>query len=109
MVRYIRTGKTVDFTPPEFIAAGTVMMLGELMCIAKLDIPANTLGTLAIEGVFEFPKESGAGTQLGAGTKVYWNLAEGIATGNEVVGVYIGKAVATAGIDDTVVHVKLDQ
>ena len=39
-----------------------------------------TLGALAITGVFDFPKATGASTALGAGVKLYFDEAEQVAT-----------------------------
>ena len=43
-------------------------------------IAANTPGSLAVAGVFDFPKATGAGSGIAAGTKVYWDATNKVAT-----------------------------
>ena len=111
MAKYVHAGKTIDYTPTEDVAAESVLVFRDLICIAILDIPANTLGALTIEGVFDFPKTTGAGWSVHLGSKIYWDEENSIATGdnNGEANKYIGKAVADASEDDTTVRVKLDQ
>ena len=111
MARYVHAGKTIDYTPTVFVASGSVIVLGDLVCVANLDIPANQLGALTIEGVFDFAKATGGGTSITAGTKLYWDVADEQAKADDESGAnkYIGKAVATASDDDTEVRIKLEQ
>ena len=111
MARYIHAGKTIDYTPTVDVAALSVIVLGDLVCVANLDIAANTLGALTIEGVFDFPKADGGGTAITVGTKLYWDEADQEAKADDEAGAnkYIGKAVASATDDDTLVRAKLEQ
>lgn len=54
--RYVQKGDAIDFRPDRDIAAGEVVVLGNLVGVAKLDIKAGELGALALEGVFEMAK-----------------------------------------------------
>ena len=109
--QYVHAGKTIDYTPTEDVAALSVIVLGDLVCVANLDIAANTLGALTIEGVFDFAKASGESTAITTGTKLYWDETAQQATTDDAEGTnkYIGKSVADASNDDTTVRIKLDQ
>ena len=80
----------LDYTPSSAVTGGTVIVLGSLVAIAEVDIAANTLGSLATEGIFKVPKITGAIT---VGAPVYWDP-----TGNPDGGTAgSGAATATAG------------
>ena len=100
-------GRTIDYTPSAAVAAGDVVVLGDLVCVANVDIPAGALGALATEGVFDFPKDTA--TAMAAGVDVYWDAAAGQATEDPAGGAnkHAGKTVAAAAATDTTVRVKL--
>lgn len=108
---FIHDGNAIDHTPGSDVAAGDVVVQGELVGVAKLDMVANTLGALAVKGVFDFPKATGVGTAIGAGAKVYWDAAAQQATTTEAAGVnkFLGKVVAAVSDDDALVRVRLSQ
>jgi len=60
-------GKCIDFVPAADVVAGDVVVQADLVAVAKLDIKAGTLGSLAVEGVFDISKAAGAGTALAIG------------------------------------------
>ncbi len=109
--QFIHDGNSIDYTPTADVAAGDVVVQGELVGIAKLDIAADALGALAVTGVFDLPKATGAGTAIAAGANVYWDVADGEAKEDAEAGAnkLIGKTVATAGDDDATVRVRLSQ
>lgn len=111
MARFIHDGKSVDYTPSAAVTAGDVIVQGELVGIAKLDIEANRLGALAVTGVFDLPKATGVSSAIAAGAKVYWDAGDSVAKTDDESGSnkYIGKTVAAAGDDDETVRVRLDQ
>ncbi len=111
MARFIHDGKSIDYTPSSAVTAGDVVVQGELVGIAKLDIEADRQGALAVEGVFDLPKATGVSTAITAGAKVYWDAGDSVAKTDDESGSnkYIGKTVAAAGDDDETVRVKLDQ
>lgn len=110
-VKYIQAGDTVDYTPGANVAAGDVVVQGELVGVAKLDIKTGNLGSLAVTGVFDFPKATGVGTAIAAGTRVYWDVAEQVAKADSESGANkeIGKSVRAASDDDALVRVRLTQ
>jgi predicted RecA/RadA family phage recombinase len=101
--QYIHEGTVVDFTPVVDVAAGAVVVQGDLVGITKRDVKANTLGGLAVEGVFDIVKV--AGDTISAGAKVYWKADDEVvvttASGNKL----LGKAIATAGVGTPTVRV----
>lgn len=110
MAKFIQTGDSVDYTPASDVSAGEVIQQEDLIGVAKLDIKAGALGALAVTGVFDIPKNTGAGQDIPAGQLLYWDntnkvVAKPPAGGNKL----LGKAVAAAGQDDATVRVRLLQ
>ncbi len=107
--RFIHGGDSVDYTPAAAVAAGDVVVQGDLVGVAKVDIAADALGALAVTGVFDFPKATGVGTGITAGTILYWDDTNDQATSTATGNKQIGKCVKAAGDDDAAVRVKLSQ
>jgi len=109
--QFIHDGKAIDYTPGSAVSAGDVVVQGDLVGVAKLDIAANALGALAVEGVFDFPKAAGGGTAITAGAKVYWDVGDTEAKEDAEAGAnkYLGKVVTAAADADTTVRVRLEQ
>jgi len=108
---YIHEGNGIDYTPAADVAAGEVVVQGELVGITKRDIPAGTLGTLELTGVYDIAKATGASTAIGVGLDVYWDEGNAVATTDSASGVNkrIGRTVAAAADDDEVVRVRMSQ
>lgn len=85
--KYVQSADTVDYTPTSAVAAGSVVIQSGLVGVANLDIPANTLGALAVSGQFDLKKTTVA---IDAGAKVYWNTTSGYATNVASGNTYIG-------------------
>ena len=111
LARFIHAGDAIDYTPTADVAAGDVVVLTNLVGVARSDIQANTLGSLAIRGVFEFPKVTGDSAFVLIGMAAYWNAASRLATPWSDGGAnkLLGKAVSTAGENDLTVLVLLQQ
>ena len=105
IARYVQKGEAIDYRPSEAVAAGDVVVLGNLVGIARLDIAANTLGSLAVVGVFDVEKAAGAVT---VGAAVYWDAANHKATTTAIGNPYLGKAVLAAESADEQVRVLLN-
>ena len=103
IARYVQKGEAIDYRPSEAVAAGDVV--GNLVGIARLDIAANTLGSLAVVGVFDVEKAAGAVT---VGAAVYWDAANHKATTTSTGNPYLGKAVLAAESADEQVRVLLN-
>ena len=106
---FVQGGSAVDYTPGSAVAAGDVIVQGELVGVARTPIAANALGSLAVDGVFDFAKATGGGTAITAGANVYWddtnNVATTTATGNKL----LGKCVKAAADSAATVRVRLMQ
>ena len=102
-------GAYVDYTPGSAVAAGDVVVQGNLVGIATKEIAANKKGALAVEGVFDFPKDTGSGDAITAGALCYWDAGNEVATTTSDSNKLIGKAVAVAAAAATTVRIKLDQ
>jgi predicted RecA/RadA family phage recombinase len=103
---YRQYGNQIAYTPVADVAAGDVVDLGTFVGIAQRAIPADELGALAIEGVFEVNKFTDEAIDLGA--PVYWDVGTTTATGtigySEAV---MGLCVKAALAGDSTVLVKL--
>lgn len=105
IARYVHEGKSLDYRPSEAVAAGEVIVLESLVGIARLDIASDTLGSLAVTGVFEVAKASG---EISAGVPLYWDAKNKNVTTTTAGNIYIGKAVASAASADATVHLLLN-
>ncbi len=103
-------GKRIDYTPVAAVLAGAVVVQGGFVGVATAPIAANEQGSLAIEGVFEFPKAGGSGgSAFAVGERVDWDesasqivAAEGTTTTRQA-----GFVTKAAAATDTTVQVKL--
>ena len=111
---FFKDDGTVDYTPGSAVTAGDVVLIGTVVCVAPVDIPANTLGALHTEGIYKFPKTTDVVT---AGDAIYWDvdgdpyggtLGSGAADTAASTGNLIGWATAAAGATDTYVYVELN-
>ena len=106
---YVQAGDNIDYTPGVDVPAGAVVVQGELVGVTKRPIAANTLGSLAVEGVFDFPKATTAGSAIGMGVNAYWNATAQQATTTASANKLIGKTVKAAADADVTVRVRLTQ
>lgn len=104
---FVHDGGAIDYTPAADVAAGDVVVLGDLVGIAKLDIAAGKLGALHVTGVYDVPKASGAGTGIASGVSVYWDAAAKQATASAGSRPLLGVTVAAAADAATTVRVRL--
>ncbi len=105
LARYVQKGDSIDFTPAENIAAGDVLVIADLIGVAKLDIQAHTLGALAVVGVFDIVKAAG---DIRAGATVYWDAGAKKATLVSGSNHYLGKAISASSTGDETVRVLLN-
>ena len=95
----------IDYTPGSAVAAGDVVVLADLVCVATHAISANALGAVAIDGVFTLPKATGAISQ---GAIVYWDAGNSNVTTTSSGNKRAGKAAAAAASGDATVPVILN-
>lgn len=102
---FVHDGTTIDHTPASAIAAGEVVVLGNVALVAKGPIEANRLGALATCGVFDFVKQSGVAFSVG--DAIYWDDNNNYAN-KTTTGAYVGIAVAAADANAGRVRGRLD-
>lgn len=108
--KFIQEGSAIDYTPGADTPAGTVVVQADLVGVTRVDLKASQLGSLAVTGVFEFPKALGVGSAIPIGTLTYWDATNQVATktaGGSTK--FIGKAVKATVDADTVVRVRVSQ
>jgi predicted RecA/RadA family phage recombinase len=110
MATYLMDDESIDYTPSSTaVTAGDVLVVGDFVAVAKLDIAVGRLGALAVRGTFYFPKTAGTSTALAQGTTVYWDATNHVVTTTSSGNKLIGK-VAQAAVDaDTQVAVRMHQ
>ncbi|MFA6717403.1 MAG: DUF2190 family protein [Victivallaceae bacterium] len=101
LAKYIQRGHSIDYTPEADVAAGDVVIIGDLVGIAKLDIKAGTLGALALVGVFDIPKATGENTAIAAGAIMFWDAENSQVTTTAGDNKYLGKIITASTNDDT--------
>lgn len=106
--QYVHDGKAVDFTPTTDVAVGSIVVQGDLVGITKRDIKAGSLGSLAVEGVFDIPKDPVDAVAFDAGTNVYVDEDANVVA-DEAGNKYLGKVVTDAAETDSFVRVRLSQ
>jgi predicted RecA/RadA family phage recombinase len=104
---FIQDGKYIDHTPAGALASGDVVVQGDLVGVTVRPLAVGELGSLAVDGVFDFNKNTGVAFTVGQ--ILYWddtnNVVTATATGNK----QIGKVVRAAATTDTSVRVRLNQ
>lgn len=103
--RYVQKGESIDYRPSETVAAGDVIIIADLIGIARLDIAPDTLGSLAVAGVFNVVKSVG---EIANGLAVYWDVTTKQATTIAEGNIYLGKAIASAESADESVDVLIN-
>ena len=99
-------GGSIDYTPGSAVSAGDVVVQGDLIGIAAVDIAANKLGSLQVEGVFDVTKATNVAYAT-VGTILYWDDTNNVVTTTSAGNKQIGKTVRAAGTTDPTVRVKL--
>lgn len=107
MARLIQKGDILDWTNggAAAVTAGTVVVAGTFVGVVQNDIPVGELGAIAITGIWEVAKTTGA---IDAGDPVYWSASNGYATGTASGSVFMGRAVADAASGDATIRVRLE-
>ncbi len=106
---FVHNAKAIEFTPTVNISAGQVVVNGDLVGISLGAIAANTPGSLAVDGVFDFPKATGVGTAIALGVLLYWDVANQRATTTAAGNKLIGKCTRAAVDAASSVRIRLSQ
>ena len=104
---YVMDDESIDYVAPGPVAAGDVVVLADLIGVAKRPLATGELGTLDVEGVYDFTKVAGGGTAIPLGTKVYWDPAAKHVTITSTGMAYLGKIAKAAADGDTTARVRL--
>ena len=100
---FISDGLLIDFTPASAIAAGEVVVQGDLIGIASRAIAANQRGSLCVRGVFDCTKNTGVAYTVGL--LLYWDNTNKVVTTTASGNKLLGKVVAAALTTDVTVRV----
>lgn len=75
--KFKQPGDVLDYTNTSgsTIAAGTPVVMGNIIGVALADIANNDTGSVAIEGVFTLPKVTGSAWTIGS--KLLWDASAG--------------------------------
>lgn len=103
---HVQTGAVLQYTngSGSAITSGSPVVMGELVGVALGDIADGETGSVALEEVWELPKEA---EDIGQGVKVYLT-ATGTITTTATDNDYAGKAFDAAASGDATVDVKLN-
>jgi len=105
----VQKGDVVDFVAAADVAAGDVVVVGDLVGIAQSNVLAGETGAMAVTGVYNLPKETSTGSAIAAGAKAYWDETAKLVTKTAASNKLLGKAVLAAGDGDESVQVLLSQ
>ena len=73
--KYIQPGKVIQYTAGGTIAAGAVVVMGNTLGVALVNMVSGQTGSVAIEGVFTLPKASAA--VIAQGESLTWDVSAG--------------------------------
>lgn len=102
---YVQRGDVLTVPAPATVAAGDVVILGEIVGVAAGDAASGNSLDLETVGVWELPKEAAA---ISLGAVVYWDSGAELCTATATDNTRIGVAVADGALNATSVRVKLD-
>lgn len=107
--QFVQEGAAIDYTPDEDTPANTVVVIGGLVGVTKLPIPAGKLGAVHLEGVFTLPMVQQASSfddvAIGVGEAVYWDSE--VVTTEAEGNTPLGHCFADAASGDELIAVRL--
>ena len=104
---FIQEGHYIDHTPVSALASGDVVVQGDLVGVTVRPLAAGEVGSIAVDGVFDFTKNTGVAFTVG--TILYWDDTNNVVTTTSAVNKSIGKVVRAAASADTTVRMRLSQ
>ena len=104
---HIQKGEVMTWTngTGSAVAAGAVVVVGLMVCIALGDIANGAVGELAVGEVWELPKDDSVA--LAQGAACYWDVADGKINATAEDNYYAGVAFVAAAETATTVKVLL--
>ena len=107
----VQEGSELDYTPAGAVAAGDVIVQGNLVGVAPAAIVANTLGVIQVEGIYDFAKSVAVGSGQVVGSNFYWDNtaknATNVANGNTLIGQSVGGPAGKNGTLDADTSVRI--
>ncbi len=100
-------GSAIDIVPSSDIAAGSIVVVGKLVGVAKFGIRAGSKGSIAVRGVFDVVKDPT--TNIPAGTTLYWSQISWHVVKTPYAHPQLGKAIEAAPPGTLTVRVRLSQ
>lgn len=104
---HVADGTTVDFVPEVDVPAGSIVVVGKLVGIAKFGISAGSRGSITMRGVFDVVKDPT--TNIPAGTILYWSQISWHVVKNAYAHPMMGKAIEAAPPGTLTVRLRLSQ
>jgi predicted RecA/RadA family phage recombinase len=102
---YAQKGKLLDHTPASAVAAGGVVVIGDIVAVAPRPIAASALGAIAVDGVFALPVST-TGVTGAQGSVIRWYATSGVA--HATTGVVAGVLAKDRAAADMTVDVLLN-
>ena len=104
---FVSDGNTLPIVPESDVAAGSVVVVGKIVGIAKFGISAGSRGSITVRGVFDVVKDPT--TNIPAGTILYWSQISWHVVKNAYAHSMIGKAIEAAPPGTLTVRLSLSQ
>ncbi|MCM2370679.1 DUF2190 family protein [Aporhodopirellula aestuarii] len=104
---FLHDGATVDFLPAADVAAGSIIVLGDLVGVSKFFVAAGRTGGIAVRGVFDVLKDPS--TNIDVGTRLYWSTVSWHVVKTASGHPLLGKSVLPASPGTSYVRVLLTQ
>lgn len=104
---FIQEGHYIDHTPAGALASGDVVVQGDLVGVTVRPLAAGEAGSLAVDGIFDFNKNTGVAYAVG--TILYWDDTNNVVTTTSAGNKLIGKVVRAAASADITVRIRLSQ
>lgn len=86
---FIQRGEAVDFVPSYDVGAGEIIRFGSMLGVVKVPVRTGELGALHLSGIYDVNKGNETVT---AGSKVYWDEQNKVATCDENGNLFLGIA-----------------
>ena len=106
---FVQQGDRIDHTPGGALAAGDVVVQGELVGVVVADIAAGDIGALHVKGVVDFTKK--AATAFAFDADAFWDDGADEATDDAAGGSnkLIGQVVRAALAADATLRVRMNR
>mgnify|MGYP003593239597 CR=1 FL=1 len=106
--KFVKKTETIPYTAASALAAGDVVFIGTLACVAHHPVDSGDTAELYFGGglVYEVPVT--AGTAITQGAALYWNSTSHVASATSTGNTAIGKAYTAASSTATSVLVVLN-